>query len=109
MTKAYLLLFFDVRSGTPVFARAGIYGEDAHTLTTDLSGRECCVTAESAEGGTYGAAHGALVADLKNSPFYNRWIWPHLDMPRPARIGLSIDCPSCGEPRGHYCLPGCGR
>lgn len=41
MRQAHLLLHFDVRSGTPVFVRAGIYSEDANNLTTDLSGREC--------------------------------------------------------------------
>lgn len=83
--QVHLNLHFDVRTGVPVFIRAGIYGEDANNLTTDLSGRECCVTAMSAEGATFGEARAALLVDLEISPFYNRWIWGHLPNEVPIR------------------------
>lgn len=78
MIRAHLNLFFDVRSGTPVFKYAGVHSEDADNLTTDLSGRQCCITATFAEGETYGEAMEILLGYLKICPFYDKWIWEHL-------------------------------
>lgn len=100
MHQAHLILFFDVRTGVPVFSLAGIYGETADTLTTDLSGKTLTVTAASSKGGDFGEARLYLYDQLRHHPFYRDWIFDHLE-PEP------IDAFCAPDRAGHIACPHC--
>lgn len=102
MRKAHLVLFFNVRTGAPVFERAGIYGEGAESLTTDLSGKSLTIDGPSAEiaSDDFGEAKRSLYDQLRHHPFYRDWIFGHLE-PEPIDPyclpdgGGHIACPPC--------------
>lgn len=78
MRRVHLVLCFDVSMGAPVFVRVGIYGENAESLTTDLSGKTCLVDGPFGEGESFSEAKDKLLEDLKIHPFYNQWVFAQL-------------------------------
>jgi hypothetical protein len=97
MTSAYLVLFFDVRSGTPIFKGVGIFGQDAEHLSTDLSGRTLLVGGPMAEADSYEEAKQELLQHLKVHSFYRDWVVPHLEIGIPNSLESIFDAEAESE------------
>ena len=78
---AYLVCWFDVSSGTPVFVAANIYSESARSLTTDGNAKGIGLDMLHCEGEDFEDAIHAVIENCKLYPPF-RWVLPYLERRR---------------------------
>lgn len=79
MPRAHLLAFIDTTHTPPIVVGAGIYSEDAGSITTDQRHRQA-VEVGYIDGETFGDAHETWLELVNSNPHYE-WLQQFISKP----------------------------